>query len=117
MPFIDHSKAPVSEPFRNFKMKAIATKDTGAAALTVNEVTIEPGGGIQLHIHPTHEECFMVVEGTIEARLGDEVRSVPAGNTILAPAGVKHNLVNKSNRPAKVITIFPTTSPQRQFLE
>jgi len=39
---------------------------------------------------------MVIVEGTLEAVLGDEVVTLGPGYTVLAPAGVKHGFVNRS---------------------
>lgn len=52
----------------------------------------------------------------MEGVLGDQVRPPGPGDGLLAPAGVKHSVINKSNGPARVITIFPITQPSRTFV-
>ena len=115
MPIIEHSKAAVAEPYPGARSRALVNQDSGAAALTVGELTLAKDGGVPLHIHAGHEEAIMVIEGSVEAVLGDQKVTVGAGNTILAPAGVKHSLHNSASQPARLITIFPTTSVQRTF--
>ena len=116
MPFVGKDNTQVTDPFPGFHMRALATKDNGAVALSVNDVDLDPDGGIPPHIHPTHEEAIVILEGTLEFLLGDETRTVGPGDTILAPAGVKHSMFNRSGKKARAITIFPTTAPQRTFL-
>ncbi|MFQ5861453.1 MAG: cupin domain-containing protein [Dehalococcoidia bacterium] len=117
MPIIDHSQAPQNDPFPGIHNKALVTKDKGSAALTVGEVTLDPGMGIPLHIHPNHEEAILLLEGEIEGVLEGEVRTLSPGYTLLAPAGVKHTIRNRSQQPAKCLTIFPTTNVQRVIAE
>jgi len=82
----------------------------------VREVTLQPGASIPLHTHPTHPECIVILEGEVEGRLADEVRPLGPGNSILAPAGVKHNLVNKGKGPARILAIFPTNQVTRELV-
>lgn len=117
MTFINGEKAPVTQPFPGFQMRALVTKDQGAVSLTVNDVDLEQDGGVAMHIHPNHEEAILVVEGTPVFVLGDETRTLKPGDVCLAPAGVKHDMFNRSEQKAKVVTIFPTTDPQRTFVE
>ena len=116
MPFISKDAATVSDPYPGFHMWALVTKDQGAVALSVNDVDLDPDGGIAPHIHPTQEEAIVVLEGTPEFVLGDETRTLGPGDVLLAPAGVKHSMFNRSGQKARVITIFPTTAPQRTFV-
>jgi quercetin dioxygenase-like cupin family protein len=96
--------------------KGVVRKEVGAERLTVNEVTLAPGAAIPLHIHPTHEEAIVILEGDVEAVLGDATYRLTGGYTILAPTGVKHMLRNVGRTPARILAIFPTLDPQRQFL-
>lgn len=116
MPIIRREDVP-AEVEGGLRRQPVATKALGAVSLTVTEITLSPGGKIPLHIHPGHEECIMVLEGTLESVLGEAKGKVAAGHTIIAPSGVKHSLTNTSNRAAKILAIFPTTNVQRQFLE
>ncbi|MBI4233729.1 MAG: cupin domain-containing protein [Chloroflexi bacterium] len=116
MPILDGSAIASQEVFPKVHSKPLVRKEVGAVSLTVNDMAVAPGASIPLHIHPTHEEAIVVLEGAVEATLGDEVRTLGPGHTILAPKGVKHMLANRTRGPARVLAIFPTTDPQRQLL-
>ena len=45
--------------------------------------------------------------------MGDEVAILGPGDTVLAPAGVKHGFVNRSGARAVLLATFPKTSFQR----
>jgi quercetin dioxygenase-like cupin family protein len=38
------------------------------------------------------------------------------GDLLLAPAGAKHTITNRSDKPAKVLAIYPTANPERVFV-
>jgi quercetin dioxygenase-like cupin family protein len=116
MPYIQRDEIVESEPFPGMHSKALVGKDNGSVSLTVANAGLEPGAGVPLHIHPNHEEAILILEGAVEGVLGEEVRTLGPGDVLLAPAGVKHSIINRSNRPARVITIFPTTAPKRTFV-
>jgi quercetin dioxygenase-like cupin family protein len=42
---------------------------------------------------------------------------VTAGQTVLAPPGVKHGFVNRSGSAARVMAIFPTDKIERTLVE
>jgi quercetin dioxygenase-like cupin family protein len=115
MPIISHDKAPTFDVFPGMHARGLVNKDCGSVSLTVNEAVVDPGAQIPLHIHPT-EEAIIILEGSLEATVGDEVTTVGPGKTILAPAGVKHRLVNNSPNLGKIISIFPTTNVERTFV-
>jgi quercetin dioxygenase-like cupin family protein len=84
----------------------------GAKSLSVAEVSLSPDAKVPTHMHPT-EEAMVILEGKLEAILGDEVVNVTAGQTVLAPAGVKHGFVNRSKSRARLMAIFPTSKVER----
>ena len=96
--------------------QSIVNGGLGAVSLTVTELTLPPGREIPLHVHPGHEECILVLEGTLEAVVGEERETVGAGDTVLAPDSTVHALTNKSGAPARILAIFPTVNVQRRFL-
>ena len=116
MPIIRRGDVPMEELAGN-QSQPLARGNLGTTSVTVSEVTIPPGGQIGLHIHPGHEECILITEGALQARLGDDESTVTAGDTVIAPDRVKHSLTNISGSPAKIIAIFPTTDVQREWLD
>jgi len=116
MPYILRDDIVESEPFPGMHSRALAGKDSGSVSLTVASSGLDTGAGVPLHIHPNHEEVILIMEGSVEGVLGEEVRTLGPGDVLVAPAGVKHSVINKSSQPARVITIFPTTAPKRTFV-
>lgn len=95
---------------------AIVDGDQGADSLSVGEVLLTPGGTAPTHFHPT-EEAMVILEGELEAVLGEDTIKVSAGQTVLAPAGVKHGFTNRSDSPARVMAIFPTARIERTLVD
>lgn len=95
---------------------AIVDGTKGADSLSVGDLTLDAGSKVPTHIHPT-EEAMVILEGELEAVLGDEVVPVKAGQTVLAPAGVKHGFINKSGARARLMAIFPTATIERTVVE
>ena len=88
----------------------------GAQSLSVGDLSLEPGSKVPTHYHPT-EEAMVIIEGQLEASLGDEVVTVNPGQTVLAPAGVSHGFVNRTGAPARLMAIFPTASVERIYVD
>jgi quercetin dioxygenase-like cupin family protein len=116
MPIIRHAAQKPLEPYPGIKSLPVARKEFGAVSLSISDTTVRPGARIPLHIHPGHEEAIVILEGELEATLGDEVRVLGPGNTVLAPPDVKHKLENKGKVPARFLAIFPVIEPKRSFL-
>ncbi len=95
---------------------ALLDGDKGAESLSVGDVTLAAGASVPTHMHPT-EEAMVILEGELEAIVGDEVVTVTAGQTILGPPGVKHGFVNRSGSSARVMAIFPTARMERTLVD
>lgn len=117
MSIVEHNKLPLERSSPTVALRRVVQGEMGASSLTVWDLLLEPGGQILLHIHPSHEEAIILLEGTLEAAVGDEVRTVSAGASIIAPQGIPHRLRNSGAGPARILAIFPTLQVQRQFLE
>ena len=100
-----------------FPRATLVGADNGASSLWVGHLEVDPGATITTHIHPDTEEAMVIVEGELEAVLGDEVVTLGPGDTVLAPAGVKHGFVNRSGGKAALLALFPKTEFQRIIAE
>ncbi|MGP5318095.1 cupin domain-containing protein [Arthrobacter rhombi] len=72
---------------------------------------LPPGGSEGMHRHDGEqalEEFYLVVTGTARMHLGDEVLDLEAGDTVLAPAGVDHDLINAGDVPLRILTVWGT---------
>ena len=95
---------------------AIVDGDQGARSLSVGDVALAPGATVPNHVHPT-EEAMVILEGELEAVLGDQVVTVAAGQTVLAPPGVRHGFTNRSGARARIMAICPTARIERTLVE
>jgi len=106
MPVIANAAAteiPWRPGYRNF---VIAGKEQGLACVAGYSV-IEPGAGAPLHMHRGTDEVFILLEGTLDLRLGDERIRVEANHTIAIPAGVKHAFTVVGKTPVRMFTFMP----------
>ena len=106
MPIIrnaDAKELPWRPGYRNF---VLAGRDEGLACVAGYSL-IEPGAGAPLHAHDGVDEVFIVLEGTLDFRLGGERRLVEANHTIAIPAGVPHAFVALGPTPVRMFTFMP----------
>ncbi len=113
MPILYRVDAKTEEGYPGILRTILVDAGQGAESLWVGHLEIEPGARVTTHIHPDTEEAMVIVEGQLEAVLGDEVVTLGPGDTVLAPAGVKHGFVNRSGAKAILVASFPKTSFQR----
>ena len=105
MPFVDNSQAkPI--PWRpNYESALIAGKDQGVDC-SLSQSVIEPGAGAPLHHHPV-DELIVILEGTLDFRLGDERREVGPNHTVVIPGGVPHGFTVVGDVPARLMGFLP----------
>jgi quercetin dioxygenase-like cupin family protein len=77
---------------------------------------IARGDRIPLHTHDV-DEAVTILDGTADARLGDETRRVGPGTVIFIPAGVPHGTANAGDQPLQIHAVFPATSIEIAMLE
>ena len=103
IPNTDAQEIPWRPGYRNF---VLAGREQGLACIAGYSV-IEPGAGAPLHVHKDVDEVFILLEGTLDLRLGDEQRLVEANHTIAIPAGVPHAFVAVGPSPVRMFTFMP----------
>lgn len=63
-----------------------------ASNQSLAEATVPPGGSTIAHRHHQSEEIYLFTDGSGRMRLGDEERSVRAGDCVVISPGVPHKL-------------------------
>ena len=116
MPVIDHSDQPMPDPTNKRSVRSLVSAEHGAESLSITELVVHPGSDGRLHTHDS-DEAVMVVEGSIQFIVGDEVRTVRSGYTMLAPPGTPHKLVNNTWVQARMLVTHPTNDLKTTFLE
>lgn len=77
----------------------------GNQSSAVVSFAIEPGHYLGTHTDGA-EEILLLLSGTVEARLGDEVGQLSTGQTALIPAMVPHGLRNSGAETARCVGFF-----------
>ena len=113
MPILYRADAKTEEGYPGIPRTVLVDASHGAESLWLGHLEIEPGAQVTTHIHPDTEEAMVILEGQLEAVLGDEVVTLGPGDTVLAPAVVKHGFINRSGAKATLLAAFPKTSFQR----
>jgi mannose-6-phosphate isomerase-like protein (cupin superfamily) len=82
----------------------------GFDALSFIITETHPGGGPGLHVHDT-EEAHVLLEGTVQYRVGDKTFTVQGPYVAKVPAGVPHTFVNAGGTPFNLIAVFASKHP------
>lgn len=89
---------------------------TNARDLQVCRAVLPAGEGHGFHHHPELEELIYVLEGEVEQWVGDERRTLRAGEAAHMLPGVVHATFNVSERDAVILAILSPGSQQGPFL-
>ena len=116
MPIVDHSSVRMPQVTDYRRERTLVSREQGAESLTVQECEVLPGWEDRLHTHPT-DVAIMIMAGAVQMMVAEEVRTVRAGSTLLAPPGVPHKLINRLWMPARMLIIYPTSDLETNYLE
>ena len=84
MPLLYRANAKTEEGYLDIPRTILVDASHGAQSLWVgHHLEIEPGARAMTHIHPDTEEAMVIVEGTLEAVLGDEMVTLGPGDAVL----------------------------------
>ena len=70
-------------------------------ALTVDLYCFGPGGALPAHRHETTEHVLTVIAGEAKVRIGEHWVTLRAGESVLAPEGLYHGVINET--PGRLI--------------
>jgi len=91
-------------------------KHAGSVRLAANLYELEPGAVVSpLHFHHRNEELLFVLSGTPAVRRSNrEVRDLTPGEVVAFRAGPtgQHQIVNRSNEPARVLICATDELPE-----
>lgn len=89
---------------------------TGAHSQLV-AMTLQSHEEIGAEVHDDADQLFIVVSGwPVEVTLGDETHDANPGTVVLVPAGVRHNVVNRGDLPATVLTVYAPPEHEDGFV-
>jgi mannose-6-phosphate isomerase-like protein (cupin superfamily) len=69
-------------------------------------MALNPGEEIGSEVHATHDQFFRIERGRGEIRIDGERTAVKAGDAIVVPAGMRHNLINTGKRRLRLYTLY-----------
>ena len=110
MPIIDHNNIPETPWRPNYHKWDITRAGDGTTSSSASYSEIGVGAGAPLHTHEA-DEIIVILEGTVEARLGDDVQEVGANHTLVIPPNVPHGFTIVGDKTARLLTFFPIQDP------
>lgn len=77
-------------------------------AYVISDGVIAPNSSIPDHYHKWEDQTFHVLEGRLEAKIGDKVVTLEAGDSVHCPRGISHYMKNTGETSARLLSyIFP----------
>jgi mannose-1-phosphate guanylyltransferase/mannose-6-phosphate isomerase len=76
-----------------------------SARYRVKRIVVKPGSSLSLQKHFHRSEHWVVVQGTAEVTLGNDVRIVHENESIYIPIGSVHRLANPGKIPLELIEV------------
>lgn len=95
---------PSLERFSAEKMQKLNVFETARFFLDV--YCLSPGQEQKAHAHAAEDKVYLIHEGTVTVRVGDEERALGSGMAVLCPEGADHGLRNDSGRAAVVLAFM-----------
>ena len=104
--YVHEQQQPVATPMPGVAHVTLAGQDHGLRELSVWRQAMAPGGCTPPHAHAC-EEVVMCDSGRGEVHIGGAVHPFRAGQTIVLPAGVPHQIFSTGDEPLVTTAVFP----------
>ena len=75
----------------------------GAVNQSLAEARVPPGGETTEHFHRVTEEIYFFTHGSGRMRLGETVRDVSPGDTVVIAPGLRHKLWATGSEPLRLL--------------
>ena len=100
MKIVHRKNEPIKETPHKVDVRALYDKTDAQ----VMHITLQAGEQLKPHITPV-DVFFFVIEGTPSVQVGDEIVQVEENSLIESPKGIIHCLLNKSDKPARILVV------------
>jgi quercetin dioxygenase-like cupin family protein len=93
----------------------VTARETGSGVLVMEHTHLVPGGP-PLHLHPSQEEWFYVMQGEVAFQVGEQRLHLHPGESVLAPRRVPHTFSSVAATPSRLlIAFFPAGKMEQYF--
>jgi mannose-6-phosphate isomerase-like protein (cupin superfamily) len=93
---------------------------TGAqtgGAFTLLEALVPPDTGPPPHHHNAEDETFILLDGEVSFRVGNDLCEARAGSVVFVPKGVVHSFRNKGTGVARMLFMYSPAGMEGMFAE
>jgi len=93
----------------------ISGKDTDYDLAVFEQSGLTPYGGPPLHVHPSQDEWFYIVEGEYLFQVGKEKFEMKSGDTIFLPRNVPHAFIQLTEKGRAIVSYLPVGKMEEFF--
>jgi quercetin dioxygenase-like cupin family protein len=90
--------------------------DDGAPTFAMRRFTLDAGAEVPKHTNAVEHEQY-VLSGEYVVGIGDDERTVSAGDSLLIPAGTVHWYRNEGSEPGAFICVVPNGDDDIELLD
>lgn len=94
----------------------VVGKESTNSEYVITDGIIEPNGFVPDHYHKWEDQTFHVIEGKLEAKIGNETFVIQSGDSIHCPRGISHYMKNIGNKNAKLISYIIPEDWAKDFM-
>ncbi|GAB3556351.1 hypothetical protein GCM10027577_43420 [Spirosoma fluminis] len=85
----------------------ISGSDTDGDLAIFEQTSLSAGKGTPLHIHPSQDEIFYVLDGVYRFRVGEEIHQLKTGDSIFLPRNVPHAWTQVAEKGKMLVILQP----------
>ena len=93
---IDPATAELFRPLR---------KELGVESFGINQITLQPGQRMRVHIHERQDEVYVVLAGTLTLIVEGEEHALGIGTLARVGPGTRRQIGNRGGEPAVLLCI------------
>jgi mannose-6-phosphate isomerase-like protein (cupin superfamily) len=95
----------------------LRSEDTGGLFGLIEQVVLPEYPSPPLHVHPSFDETFYVVEGTLVMTVGARTYDAGPGVITYVSRGTPHTFANRGDEPARTLVLVTPGGFERYFDE
>lgn len=101
---------------RNILDVKVSGSDTNGDLAIFEQTSLSQGKGTPLHVHPSQDEVFYILEGAYKFKVGDELFDLQKGDSIFLPRKIPHAWTQASTNGKMVVILQPAGKLESFFV-
>lgn len=101
---------------RNTLVPKILGKDCNDQLAVFEQIGETANGGPPLHIHPSQDEWFHILEGAYVFQVGEDRFEAVQGDLIFLPRGIPHAFLQRTDQARAIVSYSPAGKMEAFFM-